>query len=422
MTATIAAKLDLKLWRIDFVGAYLNSLTKEDIYMKQLEGFVEPGFEDHICKLVHTIYGTMQGAHDWYETLTNTYNKLGYTTSRADPCVRYKVDDDGYTLTDTYTDDVFGASKTDAEAKKRKDEMGKEWEIKDVSDNDYFLGMRVQQDLTRGTIRLTQRPYWEHVLNRFDLTNITPRNIPIPVGLTLDQSMSPKTESERNMMSNKPYRPILGSVMWGQLATRPDLSFAVSLLSRFQADPSIEHWNALMHVIGYIKNTLDYGLIYSRDYDITPLAYVDADYGGCRDTRRSTSGYVFTMAGGPVTWSSKRQATVALSTVEAEYVAMSRCAQQMVWMQTWLDEVEIEHDIPGIIRGDSRGAIALGRNTKDYGKVKHIDIRHHYLRELIKSGAISFKQVPSADNVADLFTKPLTRDHHYRFLDVLNIR
>ena len=210
--------------------------------------------------------------------------------------------------------------------------------------------------------------------------------------------------------------------MWGQLATRPDLSFTVSLLSRFQANPGIEHWKGLLHVIGYIRNTMDYGLTYSRDSDLTPLAYVDADYGGCRDTRRSTSGYVFTMSGGPVTWSSKRQAMVALSTVEAEYVAMSRCSQQMVWMQTWLDEVEIEHNIPGIIRGDSHGAIALGRNTKDHGKVKHIDIRHHYLRELIKSGAISFKQVPSADNVADLFTKPLACDHHYRFLDVLNIR
>jgi len=127
------------------------------------------------------------------------------------------------------------------------------------------------------------------------------------------------------------------------------------------------------------------------------------------------------MAGGAVTWSSKRQATVALSTVEAEYVAMSQCAQQMAWMQTWLEEVEIEHEMPGIIKGDSRGAIALAKNTKDHGKVKHIDIRHHYLRELIKSGSILFEQIPSADNVANLFTKPLACDHHYRFLDALNI-
>ena len=379
MTAAIAAKKNLKLWRIDFVGAYLNSLTKEDIYMKQPEGFVEKGFEDHVCKLVHTIYGTMQGAHDWYETLAETYNKLGYVTSGADPCVRYKQEGDDYTITDTYTDDVFGASTTDEEIKRRKDEMGKEWEIKDVGETEYFLGTRVQQDLDRGIIRLTQRPYWEHVINRFDLAHITPRNTPLPTGIVLDNNMSPKTDSEKKDMATKQFRPILGSVMWGQLATRPDLSFAVSLLSRFQANPGIEHWNALMHVIGYIKNTIDYSLTYSQDADLSPLAFVDADYGECRDTRRSTSGYVFTMAGGPVTWSSKRQATVALSTVEAEYVSMSRCAQQMVWTQSWLDEVDVKHDMPGIIKGDNKGAISLTKNTKDHGKIKHIDIRHHYI-------------------------------------------
>jgi len=152
MTTAIAAKYNLKLWHIDFVGAYLNSLTKEDIYMKQLEGFIEPGFEDHVCKLVHTIYGTMQGAHDWYETLSKTYEKLGYITSHADPCIKYKHERGGYTITDTYTDDVFGASKTDAEIEKRKDEIGKVWEIKDVGENEYFLGMCVQQDIGQGMI------------------------------------------------------------------------------------------------------------------------------------------------------------------------------------------------------------------------------------------------------------------------------
>ena len=421
MTAAIAAKLDLKLWRINFVGAYLNSLTKEDIYMKQPEGFVEPGFEDHVCKLVHTIYGTMQGAHDWYETLLATYDKLGYTTSRADPCVRYKRAKGEYTITDTYTDDIFGASTSDMEIERRKKEMGAEWEIKDVGETEYFLRMQVQQDLKRGIIRLTQRPYWEHVLNRFDLKEIPPRNTPLPAELILDSNMSPKTDSEKLDMHDKPYRAILGSVMWGQLATRPDLSFAVSLLARFQANPGMDHWKALLHVVGYIKNTIDFGITYSRDGDLNPIAYADADYGGCRDTRRSTSGYVFTMAGGPVTWSSKRQATVALSTVEAEYVAMSRCAQQMVWTQSWLEEADIDFTRPGVIKGDSRGGIALTKNTRDHGKIKHINIRHHYLRDLVRNGDIVFEQVPSADNLADLFTKPLARDHHVRLLQGLNI-
>jgi hypothetical protein len=203
-----------------------------------------------------------------------------------------------------------------------------------VGETEYFLGMRVQQDLELGMIQLTQRPYWQLVLNRFSLNHITPRNTPLPTGITLDSNMSPKTESEKKEMVDKPYCPILGSVMWGQLSTRPDLAFTVSLLARFQANPKIDNWNALMHVIGYNKNTIDYGLTYSRDHDLSPTAFVDADYGGCKDTWRSTSGYVFMMAGGPVSWSSKRQATVALSTVEAEYVAMSRCAQKMVWIWT----------------------------------------------------------------------------------------
>jgi Reverse transcriptase (RNA-dependent DNA polymerase) len=124
MTAAIAAKLNLKLWHIDIVGAYLNSLTKEDIYMKQPKGFVEPGYEDHVCKLVHTIYGTMQGAHNWYQTLNKTYSNLRYTSSRADPCVRFKKEGGNYTLTDTYTDDVFGVSNSKEEEKRRKDKIG----------------------------------------------------------------------------------------------------------------------------------------------------------------------------------------------------------------------------------------------------------------------------------------------------------
>src|SRR6266540_1394462 len=168
-------------------------------------------------------------------------------------------------ITDTYTDDVFGASMTDEEVQKWKDEMGREWEIQDVGESEYFLGMRVQQDLDGGMIWLTQCPYWEHIINHFDLAHLPPRNMPLPVGLILNANMSPRTDSDRHQMRDKPYRAILDSVMWGQLATRPDLSFAVSLLFQFQSDPGLEHWKALLHIMGYVKNTLDYGLTYQQD-------------------------------------------------------------------------------------------------------------------------------------------------------------
>lgn len=234
--------------------------------------------------------------------------------------------------------------------------------------------------------------------------------------------MSPKTESKRREMANKPYHLILGSVMWGQLAMHPDLSFSESLLARFQANPGLEHWKALIHVVGYIKNMLDYGLTYSCDFNLTPLAFVDADYGGCKDTHRSTLGYVLTMAGGAVTWSNKHQATVALSTVKVEYVVMSQCAQKMAWMHNWLDEVEIGYTWPGLIKGNNHGVIALTKNTKDHGKVRHIDIQHHYLWDLIWSGSIQLKQVSSAKNLADLFTRPLPHNHHHQRLTSLNIK
>ena len=176
-----------------------------------------------------------------------------------------------------------------------------------------------------------------------------------------------------------------------------------------------------MHGIGYIKNTLDYSSTYSCDTDLSPHAYVDADYGGCWDTCQSTSGCIFIMTGGPVSWSSKQQATVALSTIEAKYVVMSKAAQQMVWMQNWLSEVEVKVSTPGLISGDSWGAITLTKNTKDHSKVKHIDIQHHYIHELLQSGIIAVEQVSSSSNLADLFTKPLPCDHHHQLLAALNI-
>jgi hypothetical protein len=267
-------------------------------------------------------------------------------------------------LTDTYTDDVWGASSTVEEAEARKRELGKVWDIKDVGDTHRLLGMSVDQDLETGTITLSQCAYFQKVTTDHDLQNLRLRTTPLPVGISLTSAMSPTTPEERQQMVGKPYRLLLGSVMWGQLATRADLSFAVSVLSRFQTNPGIEHWRALLHMMGHILNTLDYGLTYSRDAgDIVPVGYVDADYGGCPDTRRSTFGHVFVMAGTPVSWASKRQATVALLTVEAEYISLTRAAQQLKWMYAWMAEARLGQPLPGLLHCDNRGAIDLIRTT-----------------------------------------------------------
>jgi hypothetical protein len=224
-------------------------------------------------------------------------------------------------------------------------------------------------------------------------------------------------------MKDKPYREVLGSVMYAQIATRPDLSYAVSTLSKFSSDPGKPHWMALMHVLQYIKGTLDYKITYggSGNTSLTPYGYVDADYGGDRDTRRSCSGHVFFMAGGPVAWGAKYQPTVALSTTEAEYMALTRAAQQILWMYSAMSEVGFPQPKPVRLYGDNAGAIALTKNTKHNARVKHIDIRHHYIRERVDDGDIIVEHIPSADNLADIFTKTLGKVMHNRICVLLRL-
>lgn len=224
-------------------------------------------------------------------------------------------------------------------------------------------------------------------------------------------------------MADKPYREALGSIMYAQVCTRPDLSFAVATLSRFASNPGIAHWKALQHVLRYISATLEYKVRYGGEgcSSPTPVGYVDADFAGNLDTRRSCTGYVMMQGGGPTSWGTKHQPTVALSTTEAEYMAYARAAQQIQWMYSAMSEVGYPQPRPAIIHADNTSAIALTRNTRNNARVKHIDIRHHFLRELVEAGELLLKYIPSTENIADLLTKPLGRIAHLAFCRSLRL-
>ncbi|KAF7762373.1 hypothetical protein Agabi119p4_8966 [Agaricus bisporus var. burnettii] len=306
--------------------------------MEQPPGFEEGG-GDYVWLLLKTLYGTMQGAHDWAKTLECTYQGHGYYTSKADPQVRSRVVDDEVTITSTWTDDILGASSTENGESLAKLELGRSYELKDLGQANFILGMKIERDEATGDITLSQRAYCERILERFHMQDVNPRSTPLKPHIVLSTDDMPQTEQEKLEMKNVPYREALGSLMWLQVATRPDLSFAVNLLSRFANNPGRKHWDALKHTLAYLKGTVHYGITYSRNSDIRPYGYVDANYAGDIDGSRSTEGYVFFMAGGPVSWSSKRQDTVALSTVEAEYMAFTRAIQQALWMSKFMDEI-----------------------------------------------------------------------------------
>lgn len=428
ITLAIIVVLGLHLFQLDFKGAFLNSPISHDVYMKQPEGFIKKGEEHLVCKLRKSIYGTKQGSHDWQATLAEGYKEDGYVTSRADPCMRYRRVKEEYTLTGTYGDDVFGGSSTGGGKGDAVSDLSKRWEAGEVTSN-VLLGMTIKQDAKSGSITISQQVYFEKMIEHFGFQKIQPRRTPLPPGLKVKESPNPLPEEERIFMSDKPYRQVVGSVLWGSACTRPDIAYASNVLARYQLNPGRYHWDLVEWLVGYIKWSIHYSITYTKPEGteskdgagLKPVGYVDADYAGCLDTRRSTSGHVFIMAGAPVSWSSKRQATVAMSTVEAEYVSLARASQQGVWMSSFLSEIDLDQDGPVTLYGDNEGANSLTENSKQHALVKHIDVRHHHIREKVENGDIVVKGIRSTRNLADVLTKPLAGPEHLRVVKMLGL-
>jgi hypothetical protein len=428
MVFAVAAVQGLRVRQWDFSGAYLNGEMDTTVYMKQPIGFAKQGEEHRVCLLKRPLYGLVQAGHIWYKLLAQGYGHLGYKESLADPCVRTRKQNGKYTITTTHTDDVLGASSSEAESKRVVDEFAAKWDLKEV-DVELLLGLTVEK-LSDGSISLTQTQYFLKVLDHFGFAELPPLTTPLPPGYQIHAATTPLSPEDAAFMRDKPFRPILGTIVWGSSGTRPDLSYACCALGHVQSNPNPEHWSILIGVLRYIKGTLDYGIKYSLSTDtdadtpgtgIKPDGYVDSDWAGCVDTRRSTSGYVFFMGGAPVSWSSKRQAVVALSSTEAEYISLARGAQQVMWMKNWLSEVFLPQELPFQLRGDNLGSISLTETTKGHGLAKHIEIRWHFIRERVKDGEIAVSSVPGADNVADIFTKALPRIKHEKCVGQLGI-
>jgi hypothetical protein len=218
------------------------------------------------------------------------------------------------------------------------------------------------------------------------------------------------------------YARAVGSLMYLMMGTRPDIAFAVSSLSRHMANPTSQHLNAAMRVFRYLQGTKDMVLVYRGD--LMPLVgYTDADWAGDVATRRSTSGYIFNIGSGAISWSSKRQPTVALSSCEAEYVGETQATKEAIWLRRLLRELldQKEHLATTIIFGDNQGAIQLARNPQFHARTKHIDIQHHFVREAQMSGEVDMQYTPTERQIADGLTKALPKDAFVKFRKALGL-
>ena len=222
-------------------------------------------------------------------------------------------------------------------------------------------------------------------------------------------------------MENVPYTNAIGTVMYSMISTRPDLAYSISLLSRYMSNPGKEHWNALKHLLKYINCTLNFGLFYKNRYDTLDLVgYVDSDFAGDRDSRKSTTAYYFTLGGNCISWKSQLQPLVALSSTEAEYIALTDAFKEAIWLQGLLKELQLLKT-EAVVYSDSQSAIHLSKNPVYHERTKHVDVKYHFVRDLIANGEVQIQKIPTEENPADMGTKIVTAAKFKHCLDLLHV-
>jgi hypothetical protein len=413
----LATDYDLEIHQMDVKTAFLNGDLDVDIYMEQPEGFTVTGSEHQVCKLKKSLYGLKQAGRAWYQKIDDALFKLGFTRLDTDHCV-YQLTRDGLRLwIALYVDDLLIFSNQLEQLKDFKSQFSKLFDMKDLGEAHFALGIEIIRDRAQRTLFISQRRYIDNLLRRYGMDDCKPISTPMEVKPKLTRLQCPQSGEEAASVRNLPYQSAVGAMMYAMLGTRPDIAFAIARLSQFSSNYGITHWSALKRVMRYLAGTRDLCISYrgasaSTSVVTNLIGYCDADWGSDIDHRRSITGYVFTLAHGAISWQAKTQQTVALSSVEAEYMASTQATKEAIWWDRLLSGLHLQVPKPMDIRSDSRGSIALSKNPASHSRTKHISIQHHFVREQVESNMVQLSWIPTEDMPADLLTKPLARDRH----------
>ena len=397
----IAANQYLLIEQMDVNTAFLYGELKEEIYLRLPDGFPA---EQRYCKLHKSIYGLKQASRVWNQNFDSYVKEIGFNNTEADPCLYVLNKNKGIIYLLLYVDDIILFTKTEKEMNMIKNLLKQKYNMKELGKLEWYLGIQVTQD--DQSIKLNQQLYIKNILKKFNMENCKTVNTPMEGNLKLTNDMRPTTNQEKEEIKNIPYRSAIGSLNYLSTCTRPDISFAVSEVAKFNENPGIEHWKAVKRIMRYLKGTINQELIYKRSDSIELTGFADADWAGDNETRKSTTGYIFKI-NGIVTWKSVKQSCIALSTVEAEYVSLGECSKEALWLIKLLKQIGYEVNLPIIIYEDNQGAIKLAENPVFHKRTKHIDTRMHFIRKLIEDNIIKIKYCESKKMVADIFTKAL---------------
>ena len=409
MMIAIANEEQMHLHQMDVKTAFLYGDLEEEIYMHQPEEQAAKGEEGLVCRLRKSLYGLKQSPRCWNTKIDAFLASIGFSPNFSDAATYTKGSGDQQVLLGLYVDDMTIMSKSLEAVEAVKKLLSAEFKMEDFGEASVVLKIRIRRDKERGILTLDQSKYAASVLQRFGMQDCKGVSIPLSHGTYFSVGQSPDGDEEKEQMSAIPYRQAVGSLMYLMVSTRPDIAAAVQVLSRFGSNPGPAHWSGVKRVLQYVQRTINFGLVFKRGQGVTLSGFCDADFSSCLDTSRSTGGYVFSLGGAAVSWSSKRQPVVAQSTCEAEYMAMNQAARDAVWGSHFLQELGWTQG-PVVILSDSQSALSLTKNPVIGPKSKHIRRQFHYVRDCLDDGDVCLRFIGTDQQVADALTKSLPRD------------
>ncbi|KAK1683281.1 hypothetical protein QYE76_044129 [Lolium multiflorum] len=419
----IAAFFDYEIWQMDVKTAFLNGDIEEELYMVQPKGFVDPKNADKVCKLQRSIYGLKQASRSWNRRFDKVIKDFGFIQCHGEACIYKKVSGSSVAFLILYVDDILLIGNDIELLSSVKGYLNNSFSMKDLGEASYILGIKIYRDRSRRLIGLSQSTYLDKILKKFRMDESKKGFLPMLLGKVLSKTQGPATE-ERERMSQIPYASAVGSIMYAMLCTRPDIAHVVSLTSRYQSDPGMEHWTAVKNILKYLKRTKDMFLCYGGDQELVVTSYTDASWNTDPDDSKSQSGYVFILNGAAVSWASSKQCTVAKSSTESEYIAASEASSEAVWMKRFIVELGVVPSAldPLVIYCDNMGAIANAQEPRSHKRLKHIKLCYHSIREYIEDGEVKICKVHTDLNVADPLTKALPRAKHDQHQNAMGVR
>jgi hypothetical protein len=414
----IAATHDYVVRQLDVKTAYLNGPLDEEIYMKAPHGFTS---SSHFWRLRKGLYGLRQAGRQWYLTLHDAYSALGFSRCNSDWSVYTRRTPSTFSMSATSVDDIIIASDSQSESDLCARQIDEKFPTTDCGDAEWILGCRITRCRAKRLLMIDQSQFIASILRDFGLDNCKPVKTPCPKW-RLTQDMCPRNAAEQEIADALPFRTLVGKCMYLATCTRPDISYAVRELARFMSNYGAKHFAAAKHLLRYLQGTRSRGVVYGNCGNFSPVfhSFCDSDW-AMTEGRKSVSGYVVMCADGPICWSSKQQTVVALSSCEAEYISSAHCARQIIWLRSLFSELGFPQKDPSLLRCDNQGAVVCTHDPHSHNRMKHIDIRIHFIRDCVNRHLINVDRVAGIENPSDLLTKPLEKIIHFKWLHILRL-